>query len=222
MALETFAMRRFRFHIGTLIILVLVLGVSFAALRESNDTWDSGVFTLTLVVFLISTLLAIHRSERRRAFWLGFALFGGVYLALSLVPLVQSRLITTKALAYIDSLVPRSIHAGFVTLDYDKDGDMDLYLVNNSQPNVLYRNKGNGTFQDLTVVAGLNPAGSGTSFLNNSAGLWLRGSGGTTVNFFGIGHSLFALIMAFVGGRLSGYLYARNAEPVHHARMMAG
>jgi hypothetical protein len=31
-------MRRLRFHIATLVILVLVLGVGFAALRESNDT----------------------------------------------------------------------------------------------------------------------------------------------------------------------------------------
>ena len=46
-------MRRFRFHLGTLVIVVLVLGVGFAALRESNEIWDSGVFTLTLGVLLI-------------------------------------------------------------------------------------------------------------------------------------------------------------------------
>ena len=34
-------MRRFRFHLGTLVILVLLLGVGFAALRESDETWDS-------------------------------------------------------------------------------------------------------------------------------------------------------------------------------------
>ena len=40
-------MRRFRFHIGTLVILVLLLGVGFAALRESNETWDSSIFSLS-------------------------------------------------------------------------------------------------------------------------------------------------------------------------------
>src|SRR5271166_1257131 len=45
-------MRRFRFHIGTLVILVLLLGVGFADLRESNETWDSSIFSLTLVVLL--------------------------------------------------------------------------------------------------------------------------------------------------------------------------
>ena len=48
--LREHAMRRFRFHIGTLVILVLFLGVGFAALRESNDIWDSSIFTLTLGV----------------------------------------------------------------------------------------------------------------------------------------------------------------------------
>jgi hypothetical protein len=99
-------MRRFRFHLGTLVILVLFSGVGLAALRESDDTWDSGIFTLTLGVLLISILLAIHRVEKRRAFWMGFALFGSAYLALSLLPPIESRLITTKGLAYIDSKVP--------------------------------------------------------------------------------------------------------------------
>jgi hypothetical protein len=69
-------MRRFRFHLGALVILVLVLGVGFAALRESNKIWDSITFSITLGVLLTSIVLAIHRTESRRAFWVGFALFG--------------------------------------------------------------------------------------------------------------------------------------------------
>ena len=99
-------MRRFRFHLGTLVIVVLVLALGFAALRESNEPWESGLFTITLAVLLTSILLAIHRTESRQAFWMGFALFGWTYLALSLVPSIESRLATTKALAYLDSKVP--------------------------------------------------------------------------------------------------------------------
>src|SRR5271157_3785369 len=96
-------MRRFRFHIGTLLILALILGVGFAALCESDETWDSSIFSLTLGMLSVSILLAIHRTEQRRALWLGFALFGWTYLGLSLVPSIESRLLTTKALAYLDS-----------------------------------------------------------------------------------------------------------------------
>ena len=96
-------MRRFRFHLGTLVILVLLLGVGFAALRESNEIWDSSIFSVTLVLLLVSILLAVHRHESKRAFWLGFALFGSAYLGLSLVPSIESRLITTRGLACFDS-----------------------------------------------------------------------------------------------------------------------
>ena len=61
-------MRRFRFHLGTLVILVLVLGVGFAALRESNEIWKSITFSIALGVLLTSILLAVHRTQKRRAF----------------------------------------------------------------------------------------------------------------------------------------------------------
>ena len=59
--------------------------------------------------------------------------------------------------------------AGF--FDYDGDGDLDLYVVNGSTlatheqksgpGNVLYRNEGNGTFFDVTDLAGVGDAGWG-------------------------------------------------------------
>ena len=54
---------------------IVVFGIGIAALRESSDLWASGVFTFTLSALLISIVLAIHRTESRRAFWIGFALF---------------------------------------------------------------------------------------------------------------------------------------------------
>jgi hypothetical protein len=83
-------MKRIRFHIASLLGVILIIGVGSAALRESSDLWDSGVFALTHGVLLISILLAVHRIETRRAFWIGFALFGWVYLGLSMVPSIES------------------------------------------------------------------------------------------------------------------------------------
>ncbi len=45
-----------------------------------------------------------------------------------------------------------SMAAGAV--DYDNDGDMDLYLLNYG-PNVFYENNGDGTFTDITDLLGL-------------------------------------------------------------------
>jgi len=44
---------------------------------------------------------------------------------------------------------------GVAMLDYDADGWMDLFVANDTQPNRLYRNKGNGTFSDAGTSAGV-------------------------------------------------------------------
>ena len=40
--------------------------------------------------------------------------------------------------------------------DYDKDGHIDLHVINYGQSNVLYRNNGDGTFTDVTPMTGMN------------------------------------------------------------------
>jgi hypothetical protein len=44
---------------------------------------------------------------------------------------------------------------GVAMLDFDGDGRMDLFVANDTEPNRLYRNKGNGTFEDVAVRAGI-------------------------------------------------------------------
>ena len=61
--------------------------------------------------------------------------------------------------------------SGVAFVDYDSDGDEDLYLVNGAvlpgflerrvPKNVLYRNKGNGKFEDITEDAGVGDEGYG-------------------------------------------------------------
>jgi len=43
---------------------------------------------------------------------------------------------------------------GVVWCDYDNDGDQDIYIANDSTPNFLYRNNGDGTFTDVALEAG--------------------------------------------------------------------
>lgn len=65
-----------------------------------------------------------------------------------------------------------SVGWGNAFLDYDNDGDLDLYLVAGyldsdplvnqpEQPNALFRNRGNGTFEDVSPMSGADDDGIG-------------------------------------------------------------
>lgn len=50
---------------------------------------------------------------------------------------------------------PTSKGLGVAILDYDGDGWPDILLANDTQPNKLYRNNRNGTFEERGVLAGI-------------------------------------------------------------------
>jgi enediyne biosynthesis protein E4 len=50
---------------------------------------------------------------------------------------------------------PTSKSLGIAVLDYDSDGWPDIFVANDTQPNKLYRNNGNGTFTEKAVAAGV-------------------------------------------------------------------
>jgi hypothetical protein len=54
-------------------------------------------------------------------------------------------------------------------VDYDNDGDQDLYLLNYG-PNIFYRNNGNGTFTDITGSLGLGGPEKLNGFIKWSIG----------------------------------------------------
>ena len=67
--------------------------------------------------------------------------------------------------AYGERLMPETMGSGAAFLDYDNDGDQDLFLVNfrywpdhpgdGVPTQALYRNDGNGHFEDVSEAAGL-------------------------------------------------------------------
>ena len=134
--------------------------------------------------------------EPRWAFSIGFDLFRWGYLALSLVPSIESRLATTMALAYLDSKVP-------------------------GRPQNFFKLRvTGGTPGNQVQAVAFSPDGNrlATSSLGTvrlwdaTTGRLLGGWAGTTEHFVRIGHSLIALTVAFLGGQLSRHLCARHEE----------
>lgn len=50
---------------------------------------------------------------------------------------------------------------GVVTLDYDRDGWPDIYVANDLDPNFLFRNLGDGTFEEVGVLTGVSHSEDG-------------------------------------------------------------
>ncbi len=50
---------------------------------------------------------------------------------------------------------------GVISLDYDDDGDVDLFVCNDSGPNLLFQNDGHGKFAECGALAGLAYDGQG-------------------------------------------------------------
>jgi len=53
---------------------------------------------------------------------------------------------------------------GLAIADYDHDGWMDIFLANDSIPEFLFHNKGNGTFEEVGLVSGAGLDGNGTTY----------------------------------------------------------
>jgi hypothetical protein len=95
-------------------LMVLVLGI--AALRDASETWAGIVHLLTLGLLGVSILGVVYRSGGRRAWWLGFGLFGWGYAALTLAPWSKPEKLPTCVLFALvigigGAFVARGFHA---------------------------------------------------------------------------------------------------------------
>ena len=72
---------------------------------------------------------------------------------------------------------------GVVASDFDRDGDVDILVANDSVSNTLWRNRGDGSFEDMSLETGFSLNGNGTT----EAGMGLcRGDvdGDGTLDYF--------------------------------------
>jgi hypothetical protein len=91
---------------------------------------------------------------------------------------------------------PAAKALGIALLDYDSDGHVDLFVANDTQPNRLYRNRGNGTFVDVATTAGVafNEAGVARAGMGTDAAD-LDGSGRPSLVIGNFSNEMMSLYM---------------------------
>ncbi len=179
---ESLVMRKVRFPIAGLMGAVLVIALSLAALRNASETWAGATFLLTCAVLTLAVVGAVCRRDAERAWWLGFALFGWGYILLAFW--TSFELPTMALLDAIGSRLGAKVQFG---------GDRNTM--------------GGG----MGGIGGMRSAGLQVS------GVLAGGMGGGTGgppdrSIQQIGHCLWALLAALVGGTLSVLLFGGRAK----------
>lgn len=225
-------MRSFRFSIAHLLLLIVFLGFSFAALRSPSQLWANAWFSAALVVLTIAVLAAVYRRGRRRAFWVGFASCGWLYLVLAVGPwfgtLVGSFLVTTAALDILASHVAPSSPPAVGMFVLSTPGPTTITApkalpAGNPPPSGAGGVMGSGTMS----AAGMMP-GAGLYVVPQQPSAWSswtepdRDSGtgamigrvrlASSDSFRRIGHSQFALLGALLGGVLTRRLASTRED----------
>ena len=72
-------MLRPRIRLSTFLIAVAAPALMFGSLRFATDAWSGVVLMLTLAALAFAVVSAVYRRGSTRAFWLVFAVFGGMY-----------------------------------------------------------------------------------------------------------------------------------------------
>jgi len=71
---------RWSFGLRQLFLWTAAIALGLVALRSASMTWVAGMLGLGLAIFAASILLAVYRRGVQRAYWIGFATFGWLYL----------------------------------------------------------------------------------------------------------------------------------------------
>ena len=230
----------FQFSLRNLLIAVAGCAFGAAALVNANVWWVAITWSAALLGVTAAALLAIHRREEKRAFWSGFAFFGSLYLlllmysiqpvsssnssVLCLEPLSYHNLLTTKLTTWSYSRLPAALATEFLpgpgtggsSWSGGNFGQMSGGVPPGGMPGMSGM-PGMGS-SGMGMPGGMPPPMSGSGMMPGG------GMGGVippTPNprfvdqktFTEVGHALWTVLLAFLGGTLAGWLHKSRQQP---------
>jgi hypothetical protein len=187
-----------RFSIRSLMAFVLISAVGLAALRSANELWAATMLSAALAAVGVAVLGASLMRGRERAWWLGFAVFGGGYLALSVGPWVgdafRYQLVTTHWLGELRNRM-FAPNAAYLLLE-KQEIEAELAKLKAVTPKFKY---------DPVVASLTNNLQAIQAQLTANKNAALRYD-----PFQRVGHCLLALLAGLVGATVALWFHARR------------
>jgi hypothetical protein len=186
-------------------------------------TWVAAMLGLTLAVLTASILLVVFRGGSRRAYWIGFATVGWLYLLLVVVSWTLARMASDDNPLRAHNLITQQLASVTYHWLYDKAFEKYHGSVSGPYSGVM----GNGQAFYFGTTPPSDPAGAGTGGMSMDSGM--AGStmpvtgpmpiaisfatptgpppGPNESDFVNVAHALWTLLLAVIGGWVAYWLY---------------
>jgi hypothetical protein len=212
-----------RFSLKQLLIWMALIAVGCVALRSANTTWVSSLLGLTLLILGASLLFALYRDGQSRAYWIGFAMIGWLYLVVLLYgwsldlnspgswgnPLRPDELVTSRVThkCYAWLYPPQAVQAPMGGSMGPGMGGMGMggMAMNSGEGMSGYAGSGMmGGPGGMSGMSGGMPPGG----MMGTGTMMVAAPGPSQQDFTNVAHSLWALLLATCGGWLATWLFA--------------
>lgn len=171
-----------RFTIARLMIVVGFCAVALAAWHGANDIWAGIMMSLLFLALGTAALGAIQRRGAKRAFWLGFLIYGAGYATLAFVPWFSEQIAPKLPVSQVVAQIYWRISESSGRLRQEFPDDVLAELRKMKQPQ-----------RDRVLRRIFTSTGNYNQSLQ-------------------VGHSITAITLAFLGGAISRWFYYRQAR----------
>lgn len=211
---------QWRYSLKQLFAWMALFALGCVALRSANTTWVSAMLGLTLLTLAASLLFALYREGRDRAYWIGFATIGWLYVLVLLYawsldvgryggnPLNPADLVTTRlsdkvfAWMYPPRVVSQPAGYGMGGMSPPGGGPMTMGGMAEGMEGGM---GAAGAMMGYGSMAGA-PTMSGTVTFT------LPAIGPSQQDFVNVAHALWTLLLAACGGWLAMWIYATRGK----------
>jgi hypothetical protein len=190
------------------------IALGLVALRSASPTWVAAMMGLALALLTLSALLVVFRRGQERAYWIGYATVGWLYVLL----LVMNPVADLNNPVHRENLVTQRLSGSAYHWLYDKAFEEYYASTSNNSANRSTFSFYFGTTSDLGGDAPYDNA-TGMPMGGSNGGSPMPGMGPMSLavptgpppgpnesDFVNVAHALWAMLLAAIGGCVASWL----------------